>query len=80
MKTMDRNPRHVAAGDDARPETSGATVLGWLLLCFAVAPLAMAAASYGAHYLWAGGALVLAGAVLVLIGRDRRSRDSDPGR
>ncbi len=72
MTTSRRTPPHVSVGGDPRPQTSGATVVGWLLICFAVPPLAMAAAAYGSTYLWVGGGMVFLGAGMVLLGRHRR--------
>ena len=72
MTTTERTPPRIAAGGDPRPQTSGLTVVGWLLICFAVPPLAMAAAAYGVTYLWVGGGMVLSGAALVFLGRHRR--------
>jgi len=72
MTTSQRTPPHIAAGGGPRPQTSGLTVVGWLLICFAVPPLAMAAAAYGSTYLWVGGGMVLFGAAMVLFGHHRR--------
>jgi hypothetical protein len=60
----------------APPQTRGTTVLGWLLVCFSVAPLTMGASGDGALIGWAGVAMVTAGLALVAIGR--KSRDINP--
>lgn len=49
------------------PSTPGRKVAGWLLVCFAVIPLAMAARGEGARYLWTGAAIAAVGGALVLV-------------
>ena len=58
------------------PPTHGATVLGWLIICFAVIPLAMAGSGDGASWGLAGLVMGACGAGLVVWGRSasRRSR------
>lgn len=60
----------------APPQTRGVTVLGWLLVCFSVIPLAMGATGDGRWIGLGGAAMLAAGAAMVMIGRrpqdDRR--------
>jgi len=49
--------------------TPGIAVLGWLLVAFAIVPLAMAVKGDGTVYGWIGGAAV--GLAVVLIGAAR---------
>lgn len=51
------------------PRTHGATVVGWLLVCFSIAPLAMAAADRRASEAWVGAGMLTAGIASILIGR-----------
>ncbi len=57
----------------APPQTSGITVLGWLVVGFSVIPLAMGATGDGAWIGWSGMAMLTVGLAMVLIGR--RFRD-----
>lgn len=51
------------------PTTHGATLIGWLVICFAVIPLAMWGAGDGSGYALGGLVMVGAGAGLVAHGR-----------
>jgi hypothetical protein len=48
------------------PPTSGRRVVGWVMICFAVAPLAMGARGEGPGYLVAGATIFAIGCGLVL--------------
>lgn len=70
-------PSQAPAGQPApapQPETSPLTVLGWLILCFALVPLLMGSRGEGQMLLVAGGAMAAAGVILVLVGRVRTAR------
>jgi hypothetical protein len=54
------------------PPTHGLTVVGWLVVCFAAAPLAMGAAGDGAGWGWGGLVMAVVGLALVLVGRRLR--------
>lgn len=67
-------PATPSSGSD-RPQTPGLVVLGWLTLCFAIMPVAMAVRGDGRMYTWIGLAMVTAGAGILLAARTvRRSR------
>jgi len=51
------------------PTTPGATVVGWLLLCFALIPLSMAAHGDGRVYVTTGLVMFAAGFALVVMAR-----------
>jgi hypothetical protein len=57
-----------------RPETSPLTVLGWLVICFALIPLLMGGRGEGQTLLVAGCAMTAVGVILVLVGRFRTVR------
>jgi hypothetical protein len=48
------------------PQTSGRKVAGWLIVCFAVLPLAMGVKGEGAGYFVAGAAMVVVGGALIV--------------
>jgi hypothetical protein len=54
------------------PQTHGTTVLGWLLVCFATMPVAMAISGDGRGYAWAGGTMLVVGLVMVAVGKRLR--------
>lgn len=56
------------------PRTHGAIVAGWLLVCFSIVPLAMAAADRKASEAWFGAGLLAAGVASVVIGGRLRAR------
>lgn len=58
----------------SQPETSPLTVIGWLIVCFAIIPLLMGARGEGQALLFGGGGLIAVGIVLVLVGRGRYGR------
>ncbi len=63
-----------STGSD-RPQTPGLGVLGWLILTFAIMPVAMAVRGDGRLYTWIGLVMVTLGVGLVLASRMvRRSR------
>ncbi len=69
----------VHAGGPASPSappTHGLTVFGWLMVCFAVAPLAMGAAGDGGLWGWGGFVMVAVGAACVVGGRRLRGSGS----
>ena len=57
-----------------RSETSPLTVLGWLVVCFALIPLLMGTRGEGQMLLAAGGVMAAVGVILVLVGRVRTAR------
>lgn len=59
---------------DGRPKTPGIKVIGWLLITFAVVPMAMAAHGEGRGPLELGLALLVAGVGMVLAARWYRDR------
>jgi len=61
--------------DPSPSSTHGLTVIGWMLACFSVAPLAMAAVDRRPAAAWVGAGMLLAGIGAVVAGR--RMRDSD---
>jgi|GEM_PF-5555898 len=70
-------PSQPSAGQAApapQPETSPLTVLGWLILCFALVPLLMGSRGEGQMLLAGGGAMAAVGVILVLVGRVRTAR------
>jgi hypothetical protein len=58
------------------PQTRGLTVLGWLVVCFSVIPLAMGATGDGAWIGWSGAVMLAAGIAMVVIGG--RPRNVEP--
>ena len=60
----------------APPQTRGITVLGWLLVCFSMIPLAMGATGDGAWIGWSGAAMLTVGVAMVVIGK--RPGDVEP--
>ena len=63
---------HTGSG---QPQTPGLSVLGWLILCFAIMPVSMAIKGEGPLYMWIGLAMVAAGLGMLLVERRvRRSR------
>lgn len=57
-----------------QPTTPGVVVVGWMLVMFAVIPLAMGLGDDSVTSLAVGAAMVAIGAVLVLAGRAGRRR------
>jgi hypothetical protein len=54
---------------DERPAGTGAAVVGWLVLCFAIIPLAMAVHGDGRVYTTIGLVMLGAGGLMVLVSR-----------
>ena len=54
---------------DGRPAGTGAAVVGWLVLCFAIIPLAMAVHGDGRVYTTIGLVMLGAGGLMVLVSR-----------
>jgi len=57
---------------NSQPSTPGSTVLGWLLVCFSLIPLAMAASGDSRAGVWIGAALLLVGFLMVVVGKHKR--------
>ncbi len=60
--------------EGSQPAGSGSALLGWLLLCFAVIPLTMAAHGDGPGYLVGGLVMTAAGCALIAVARLSRRR------
>jgi hypothetical protein len=61
-------PATPSAGND-RPQTPGVGVLGWLVLTFAIMPVAMAIRGDGQLYTWIGLVMLTLGVGMVLAAR-----------
>jgi hypothetical protein len=70
---LEIRPATTGGGPVSAP-TPGLAVLGWLLVVFAIAPLAMAAAGDGDVYLWIGLTLACSGGVMIVLARRKGSR------
>lgn len=67
-------PSPVQPAPVPQPETSPLTVLGWLMMFFALIPLLMGGRGEGQLLLVAGGTMAAVGVVLVVVGRTRTAR------
>ena len=61
-------PSTPPTGSD-RPQTPGAGVLGWLILIFAIMPVAMALRGDGGTYVWISLVMITLGVGMVLAAR-----------
>jgi hypothetical protein len=59
----------VSSTSGSGPATPGATIVGWVLLCFALIPLSMAAHGDGRVYVTTGLVMFAAGFALVVMAR-----------
>lgn len=74
MKPSQTSPEQPVSAP--RPETSPMTVLGWLVIFFALIPLLMGSRGEGQMLLVAGGVMAAVGVFLVVVGRVRSARAS----
>jgi len=71
-------PEHPFANNSGSTKP-GVAVIGWLILCFSIAPLAMAVHGDGRVYTNVGLGMLVVGAALVAIHRLSRPRVNKPG-
>lgn len=79
MKTSASIKPQSAPSGSGSPSTPGAAVVGWLLVCFAIIPLSMAAHGEGRGPVETGVAMLVLGLGMVIGSKILRRRGRPPG-